>query len=54
MTTNYSIDRRLLPVSYLKIKLRGRRFGSNENVMKAVNEFFEGIQSFYSLKAKGM
>jgi hypothetical protein len=25
----------------LKTKLRGRRFGSNEGVMEAVNEFFE-------------
>jgi hypothetical protein len=25
----------------LKTKLRGRRFGSNESVMEAVNEFFE-------------
>jgi hypothetical protein len=24
-----------------KTKLRGRRFGSNEGVMEAVNEFFE-------------
>jgi histone-lysine N-methyltransferase SETMAR len=26
----------------LKTKLRGRRFGSNKGVMKAVNELFEG------------
>jgi histone-lysine N-methyltransferase SETMAR len=26
---------------YLKTKLRGRSFGSNEGVMEAVNEFFE-------------
>jgi hypothetical protein len=31
----------LLPVSRTETKLRGRRFGSNEGVLEAVNESFE-------------
>jgi hypothetical protein len=35
----YSPDFHLFPK--LKTMLRGRRFGSNESVMEAVNEFFQ-------------